>query len=401
MRGGRVVPRPAPRRRGLLVGGYDFGRDLAVRRGARVKGNGAMTPGLVSVIIPTYNYGRFVGQAVASALAQSYSPREVIVVDDGSTDDTREALEPYRNSIHYIHQANQGLSAARNTGIRAAEGEFIALLDSDDVWHPRKLEVQMQFLQGRPEVGLLAVDVFTDGRTAWPAFEPFAAAPVTYTLEDMLFMPRFAPSSVVIRRSCLDAVGLFDPALRCVEDRDMWLRLAARFVLAKLPLPLLWFRLHPDSLSTKALPMEEAELRVLRRAFAEAPALRGRWLLRRKAFSHALLASAQTFGASRQWRAALLRVASSLLLWPLPFRRDETGASFIRLRVLSVLLLRALRLRAPDPAFGQAAARAVSAPPLCATPLVTGPTDHPDPAAEGRFAVPALALRQGPDCPCG
>jgi glycosyltransferase involved in cell wall biosynthesis len=325
-----------------------------------------MTPWLVSIVVPPYNYGRFVAEAVASALAQGYPHCEIIVVDDGSTDDTREILAPYCDRIRYIYQANQGLSAARNTGIRAAEGEFIALLDSDDVWHPRKLELQMHFLRGLPEVGLLATDVFMDQRPAWPIVDPSTAAPVRIALEDVIGRPRFAPSSVVIRKKCLDAAGLFDPTLRCVEDRDMWIRLASQCGLAKLPLPLLWFRLHPNSLSTRALQMEEAELRVLRKAFAETAALQGRWLLQRKVYSLAAFTSAQLFGANRQWDAALARLLSSFLLWPLPYRRDDAEISLIRFRVLIVLLLRALRMRAPDP--GPGVTGTTSAPPLQGLP---------------------------------
>ena len=102
---------------------------------------------LISVVIPTYNYGHFVTEAVDSVLAQTYRHYEVVVVDDGSTDDTRARLAPYGDRIRYIHQENQGLSAARNTGIRAARGGVIGLLDSDDKWHPRKLETQAAFLR--------------------------------------------------------------------------------------------------------------------------------------------------------------------------------------------------------------------------------------------------------------
>ena len=103
---------------------------------------------LVSVVIPTYNYAHFVTGAVESALAQTYPDREVIVVDDGSTDDTRDRLAPFEGRIRYIHQENQGLSAARNTGIRAARGALVAFLDSDDLWHPEKLAVQARYLEG-------------------------------------------------------------------------------------------------------------------------------------------------------------------------------------------------------------------------------------------------------------
>jgi glycosyltransferase involved in cell wall biosynthesis len=94
----------------------------------------------ISVVIPTYNYARFVCEAVDSALSQSLRPQEVIVVDDGSTDDTSDRLRQFGDRIRYVFQQNGGLSKARNTGIREARGDWVAFLDSDDIWHPRKLE---------------------------------------------------------------------------------------------------------------------------------------------------------------------------------------------------------------------------------------------------------------------
>src|SRR6516165_447182 len=123
---------------------------------------------LVSVVIPTYNYRHFVTDAVASALEQTYQPVEVLVVDDGSRDDTRARLTPYLDRIRYIYQENQGLSAARNTGIRAAKGVWIALLDSDDAWHPRKLETQMEFIRQHPDIGVLGSDSILERPAQWP-----------------------------------------------------------------------------------------------------------------------------------------------------------------------------------------------------------------------------------------
>jgi glycosyltransferase involved in cell wall biosynthesis len=317
---------------------------------------------LVSVVIPSYNYARYVAQAVDSALAQTYTDREIIVVDDGSTDNTRAVLELYGDGIRHLAQTNQGLSAARNAGIRAARGQYIALLDSDDVWHPRKLEVQMAYLCEHPEVGLLATEMFTDQRQTWPDIDVSAMLPVTYALDEVVGRGHFSPSSAVIRKSCLETVGLFDPALRAVEDRDMWIRLASRCTLVKLPLPLLWYRLHPQSLSSKAAFMEEYELRVLRKAFTQIEALRGRWWFHRKMYSQAAFASCQQFRACGQRGAALRRLVESFLLWPLPLRVHDADLSFVRTRVLLNLVLRMFRLRPTEPPQGPTGTDA--APPL-------------------------------------
>jgi glycosyltransferase involved in cell wall biosynthesis len=316
-----------------------------------------MASELVSVVIPSHNYGRFVAAAVDSVLAQRYPHVEVIVVDDGSTDDTPQRLEPYRDRIVSIRQENQGVSAARNTGIRAARGELIALLDADDAWHPRKLELQMRSLAEHPEIGMLGADLFTDSRDCWPVIPDSPPSDlVPLTLDDLVLRTHFAPSSVVIRKSCLEAVGLFDAGLRCVEDRELWIRFAARWPVAKLPLPLLWYRLHPSSLSGKAVQMEEHELRVLRQAFAAVPALRGRPLFRCKALSYAAYTSAYVFGATHRWPAALRRVFRSLLLWPWPYSFEEgDGRHFARLRMAAVLVLRMLHLYPPDVGLTEAA----------------------------------------------
>jgi glycosyltransferase involved in cell wall biosynthesis len=335
-----------------------------------------MTPGLVSVIVPTYNYAHFVTEAVDSALAQGYPQHEIIVVDDGSTDDTRAALARYGDRVRYLYQANQGLSAARNTGIRAAEGEYVALLDADDAWHPRKLELQVAYLRDHPEIGLVGASLFTERALCWPDLDALPRRPAeTFGLDRLIGKMRFAPSSALIRRACLDEVGLFDPTLRCVEDRDMWVRFATRFRVAMLQLPLLWYRQHPASLSTRAARMEETELRVLRKAFAEVPGLRGRWLLRRKTFSQAAFASAQVYaGGGHSWQA-LRRSLRSFLLWPVPYRRDEVDVPWARLRLLAVLLLRLVGLkRSPLPAEGAPSSPSPQA--VAKTAVATGSVVH-------------------------
>jgi hypothetical protein len=159
----------------------------------------------------------------------------------------------------------------------------------------------------------------------------------------------FAPSSAVIRKGVLETAGLFDPSLRAVEDRDLWIRLAARCKLVKLPAPLLWYRVHGQSLSSKARFMEEHEWRVLHKAFTQVPALRGRWRLRRQVYSQAAFASAQLFRAGDATGTALRRLLLSWYYWPLPLKVHDSGLSLVRLRVFANLVLRLLRLRGPEP----------------------------------------------------
>lgn len=147
-------------------------------------------PRLVSVIIPSYNRGYIIAETIESVLAQTYGKIEIIVVDDGSTDDTRSVVESYGDKVHYIYQTNAGCPAARNVGLAAARGEFIALLDSDDRWYPWKLELQIAFLDRHPQVGMVWTDmtaVTDDGtRIADRYLRTFYSAYRHVRIEDMM-----------------------------------------------------------------------------------------------------------------------------------------------------------------------------------------------------------------------
>jgi glycosyltransferase involved in cell wall biosynthesis len=304
-----------------------------------------MNPPLVSVVIPTYNYAHFVAEAVASVLAQTYRQFEVIVVDDGSTDNTPERLGPYMEQIRYIYQENQGLSAARNTGIKEAKGEFVAFLDSDDAWHPRKLELQMAYFAARPQASLVAAKEINDIRDGWGEHDVEAtAADRIITLDDILIKSRFSPSSVVARKECFDAAGSFDVELRSVEDRDMWLRIADRFLVAKLEVPLCFSRLHGNSMSKAAARMESYEHLVLNRAFRNMPSLRRRSLFRLRVFSYAAYSAAHRYSAAGMHRVALRRMVRSFLLWPFPYRRRDVFSMFARGKFTVVAALRGIHL---------------------------------------------------------
>lgn len=182
----------------------------------------------VSIIIPTYNHARFVGQAVDSALAQTYPDVETIVVDDGSTDETRAVLDSYQGQINYIFQENRGLSAARNTGIRAAQGDYFLFLDADDLVPVHKLELQVPLLASHAGCGLVYSGwQFVDEQSDQVLGEmrPKKQGQVLKDLLRNTFF--FPPGAALVHRECFDRVGLFDESLRAAEDTDMWVRIAA------------------------------------------------------------------------------------------------------------------------------------------------------------------------------
>jgi glycosyltransferase involved in cell wall biosynthesis len=292
-----------------------------------------MSQPLVSVIIPSYNHARYVGQAIDSALAQTWPHIEVIVIDDGSTDDTQDRLKAYGNRIRNIHQQNQGLSAARNTGIREAKGDWLAFLDSDDAFHPRKLELQQAWLAKHPDCKLIATDMFSDEPVVWCPVDDATVPATTVTLEMMAIKPRFAPSSVVAHRDCFAAVGDFDTSLRSVEDREMWLRIGARFPMARLDIPLTWYRVTPGSMSTNPERMEHFELLVLERAFAM-PALSGNERVKRLALSHCYRSSAYTFYHAGRYAEARSRLWKSIRLWPRGFDKIDQVPAWNRTKLM-------------------------------------------------------------------
>ena len=211
---------------------------------------------LVSVVVPVRNGERFLGEALDSVLTQGYEPLELIVVDDGSTDGSSDIARAY--GAHVIQEESDGLAAARNAGLAAAQGELIAFIDADDVWLPGKLEQQVQYLLDRPDVGFVY--------TSWTILlEPGARVPPQFA--DDWRRPRagYLPSALVVRRDVLDQVGLFDPTYKIGEDAE-WLARAndAGIRHAVLPDVLVRYRIHHANLIHDTPRMKDAVFRVLR-----------------------------------------------------------------------------------------------------------------------------------------
>lgn len=219
---------------------------------------------LVSVVIPTYNNARYVRAAIESVLAQTFTDIEVIVIDDGSEDNTEDELRPVRDRIRCIRQENQGAAAARNRGIAEANGEFIAFLDSDDLWLPEKLAGQMDTLAQHPDFPVAHTDslvIDADAHILKPSANRKRQSRNGMVFEE-LFMSSISvilTSTVVIHHRCFEEIGVFDPAFPVFQDYDFFLRLSFRYPVYFIDKPLVKYRLTPRSLTRTNLRRNIAE----------------------------------------------------------------------------------------------------------------------------------------------
>ena len=205
---------------------------------------------IVSVIIPTYNRARMLGEAIESVRAQAVHDVEIIVVDSHSTDGTADVIRRAGPGIVHLQQERLGVAAARNLGIQHASAPYIALLDSDDRWLPGKLERQLAFLREHPQTGLVYARMWSYhvDRPNERRLDPYVIA---RSFDELLNGPNaVTTSTVLLRRECLDAVGLFNPALRAAEDHELWLRIAKRFPIAFMDEVMGEYRRHGESINT-------------------------------------------------------------------------------------------------------------------------------------------------------
>ncbi|CAB1068153.1 Putative N-acetylgalactosaminyl-diphosphoundecaprenol glucuronosyltransferase [Olavius algarvensis Delta 1 endosymbiont] len=219
----------------------------------------------VSVILPTYNRGWILRDAIDSVLVQDFTDFELLVVDDGSTDDTGEILDSYGRDIIVLRQGNQGVSAARNRGIAESRARLIAFLDSDDCWLPQKLTRQVAFFQSNPAARICQTEEtwVRNGVRVNPKKRH-------QKLSGMIFEPSLAlclvsPSAVMIRRTLFGSIGVFDERLPACEDYDLWLRVSCRYPVFLIDEPLIIKRGgHADQLS-KAAGLDKYRIQSLKK----------------------------------------------------------------------------------------------------------------------------------------
>lgn len=238
----------------------------------------------VSVIIPTYNRAHLVGRAIQSVLNQTYQDFELIIVDDGSTDNTDDIIKEFQKKdkrIKYIrHEKNKGGSAARNSGIKVSRGEYIAFLDSDDEWFIEKLKRQMKFFKNAsPEVSVVYTGFIYKDELGGNTCKQYIPKKRCYIYEDILAENCVGTTStVLIKRKCFEKVEIFDENLPSCQDWEMWIRIAKEYQFDFIEDPLVTYHIHKSRISTD-LEAEIKGITIIINKFS------GEFILRRKIYS--------------------------------------------------------------------------------------------------------------------
>lgn len=266
-----------------------------------------MSTPVVSVVVTTYNQCRYIRETLDSVFRQSYQDYEVIVVDDGSTDDTPSTIEKLQDRVRYVRQHNQGPAGSRNTGVRLARGELVAFLDGDDLWEPPKLEAQVAAAASNPGSGLIATegvqfseDGVMNGSLVAPRIRGRLRVGSTLTIscyQDLVPGSVLSTTSqVMIPRAVLDRVGASDPSFTIASDWDLYLRIAELYEFTFLAQRLIRWRYLPTSISGPAhlrqLRWATDEIAVLKKHLRRAPPSRRQMI--RRALSIKLLQAART-----------------------------------------------------------------------------------------------------------
>lgn len=267
----------------------------------------------ISVVIPVYNSGRFLAQALESVFGQAEPADEIIVVDDGSTDDTAQVAANFGDRIKYIYQPNAGPAVARNRGVRESSGEWVAFLDADDAWLPWSLSVEKKAISRNTDVALFCGRRIEMYGEISPPSETDIEKTRGILLEEFTGQNIVATSTVIMRRDVFIRLGGFDKTFRGPEDYDLWMRVAKEYSLVYIDVPLCRYRSVSGSLSMNDRTFLSQGLRVLDKAFGEGGAL-------------------SVYVASKG-------AAVSNLYWGVSWMAFERGARFTALRYLLVSLM--------------------------------------------------------------
>lgn len=275
---------------------------------------------LVSVIIPNYNYERYLREAIDGALAQTYSKVEVIVVDDGSHNGSRDIIESYGGKIKAVFQQNQGVSAARNNGVANSNGELVAFLDADDIWRPEKIAKQVAAFDAEDEVGLVHVGVEEiDAESRF--MRTCGGGMFGNVANDLLLFERpvvlGGGSGLMIPRRIFDEIGGFDTDLSTSADWDLSYRISSKYHVGFVNEILLRYRVHDSNMHGNIERMEREMLAAYGKAFASAGP--GTLAIKNTAYGNLHKVLAGSYFRSGQYRQFLRNTLKSLRLSPKNF----------------------------------------------------------------------------------
>jgi glycosyltransferase involved in cell wall biosynthesis len=271
----------------------------------------------ISVIIPTFNYGRFIAGAIESALRQTLLPAEIVVIDDGSTDETAAEVARFGDRVRYIRQENRGVSAARNRGVAETSGQLIAFLDADDIWEPEKLAKQRRVFLDEPRTGLVHCGMrefdSETGETLAVRLDGMAGE----VADQLLLWERpviIGPGgTIMVSRRAFEEAGGFDQRLRCGEDWDLCYRIARRYRVGFVAEPLVNYRSHRNAAHHNVREMERGMTLFYQKAFAEPEAPKG---LRRRSLGNFNRILAGSYFQAGQYGDFLRTAAKSLWYRP-------------------------------------------------------------------------------------
>jgi glycosyltransferase involved in cell wall biosynthesis len=287
----------------------------------------------VNVIIPAYNAARYLAIAIESVIAQTFQQWTIVLVNDGSTDNTDEVVAPFLatlgQKLKYIKQPRSGVSAARNNAVRNSSAEFLAILDADDVWLPCRLEESVACLRTRPAAGM-SYGFITRISPEGERLDTFdrkqkhgegRVAPYLYMRRIDLPSP-----TITFRRECIDAIGGFDETLTATEDRDLWLRIATRYEVALIPKVLALYRTSPQSATTDPDRMLTSQLQFVAKHYG-APGCG--MLARRIALGRIYKQRAEALGMRKHLGAALTSALRALAYYPFDSGNIRTVGSLL------------------------------------------------------------------------
>lgn len=278
----------------------------------------------ISIIIPTYNHGQFIGKAITSVLHQTYQEFEIIIVDDGSYDDTKNVVNTFGNLVTYIRQNNQGSASARNTGICASRGEFISFLDADDYYAKDNIEKKISFFEKNQDIDWLYSDWqyideasnYLDKGSSKFRFSEKKLTGIIF--EELLYKRNFiSPCTVMMRKFVLEDVGYFDPKILSQEEYDLWLRISLKYPVHYIDEVLTYVTIHSNSLSTNFSKWAQGNAIIVDKLDEIIPNnfwIKKNFIRKIRADKHTFLA--RDFMQKKQFRVALNHLCKSIAIFP-------------------------------------------------------------------------------------